>query len=317
MKKRCFLGIDTSNYTTSLALVDEEGTVLANLKKLLPVKQGERGLRQSDALFLHTKQLPELFRELKPSLSDIELSCVGVSSRPRNTEGSYMPCFLAGVSAATAVSATQDIPLYEFSHQSGHIMAALHSSGFDYNNCTGDFLAFHVSGGTTELVRVKNAPDEFEVELLGGTADLNAGQIIDRVGVHLGLPFPSGAHLESYALENTRKIQKKKISRKGLILNLSGLENIAKKIYSETEDKTYVGAFVFDYIARALLELKNEAFAFYGKMPVVFAGGVMSNSIIKNALSSDTDVHFANREVSSDNAVGTALLARKKFLNNN
>ena len=96
------LGIDTSNYTTSCALLDTADMSVRSCKKLLPVKQGERGLRQSDAVFHHTKQLPELMKQLFDKRYD--LSAVGYSYAPRCAEGSYMPCFLVGENVAQAVS---------------------------------------------------------------------------------------------------------------------------------------------------------------------------------------------------------------------
>ena len=122
------LGIDTSNYTTSVALLTTEGEPVANLRRLLTVKEGERGLRQSDALFAHTKNLPELMREAEKYLCGRRPLALGVSTRPRNVDGSYMPCFLAGVSIAEGISAMLGAPLFKFSHQCGHVMAGLYSS---------------------------------------------------------------------------------------------------------------------------------------------------------------------------------------------
>lgn len=308
------LGIDTSNYTTSVAVVSLDGEIVANLKRPLKVKPGERGLRQSDALFAHTQNIPDIMAEVRAYLNNCEIRAVGVSRTPRNVEGSYMPCFLAGVAAAESISATSDLPLFYFSHQCGHIMAAIHSAGcFDLLNK--EFAAFHISGGTTELVRVK--PDEvgFNAEIIGGTSDLNAGQVIDRIGVYLGLQFPAGPALESLAKENDKKIPKKKISSNGMTVNLSGLENMAIKLYSETGDKPLVAAFVFDYIARAVAAMIDAYQLTYGETTFVCAGGVMCNGIIKDFLKSKYKVFFAEPALSADNAVGIAALTRRAYQN--
>ena len=308
------LGIDTSNYTTSVAVVSLDGKIIANLKRPLKVKPGERGLRQSDALFAHTQNIPDIMAEVRTYLNNCEVRAVGVSHTPRNVEGSYMPCFLAGVAAAESISATSDLPLFYFSHQCGHIMAAIHSSGcFDLLNK--EFAAFHISGGTTELVRVK--PDEvgFNAEIIGGTSDLNAGQVIDRIGVYLGLQFPAGPALEGLAKENDKKIPKKKISSNGMTVNLSGLENMAIKLYSETGDKPLVAAFVFDYIARAVAAMIDAYQLTYGETAFVCAGGVMCNGIIKEFLKSKYKVFFAEPALSADNAVGIAALTRRAYQN--
>ena len=313
ISEKVILGIDTSNYTTSVAIVDIDGKIMANLKRPLQVKEGERGLRQSDALFLHTVNLPLLMQEVRKVLNENIPVAIGVSQRPRNVEGSYMPCFLAGVSAAESISSVSGIPLYGFSHQCGHIMAAVLSS--DKESILGkEFAAFHISGGTTELVRVNAVASGFETELFGGTADLNAGQVIDRIGVLMGLRFPAGPHLEELALENKKRIPKRQVSSNGMKVNLSGLENMAAKLYRETEDKPLVSAFVLDFIGRSIIAMSEAYEKEFGKSTFVYAGGVMCNSIIRKMLSERFDAVFADPSLSSDNAVGIAELTRRAFL---
>lgn len=313
ISEKLILGIDTSNYTTSVAIVDINGRVIANLKRPLQVKEGERGLRQSDALFLHTVNIPYLMEEAKGILNGNIPLAIGVSRRPRNIDGSYMPCFLAGVSAAESASAISGAPVYGFSHQCGHIMAAVLSSGND-SILEGEFAAFHISGGTTELVKVRAVDSGFETELVGGTADVNAGQIIDRIGVLMGLRFPAGPHIEELALENKKKVPKRKISSNGMTVNLSGLENMATSLYRETGDKALVSAFVLDFIGRSIIAMSEAYEAEFGKTTFVYAGGVMCNSIIKRMLSDRFDALFAEPMLSADNAVGIAELARRAFL---
>ena len=310
------LGIDTSNYTTSVSLFSLDGELLHNGRKLLEVKEGERGLRQSDATFAHIKNLPDLMKDMARVRGDGEIVAVGVSARPRNVEGSYMPCFLAGVNAATAISASFGIPLYTFSHQCGHIEAALFSSNAPVRDKK-DFAAFHISGGTTELLRVRPDAVGFSSELVGGTTDLNAGQVIDRIGVMLGFKFPAGSALDALASEYNGRIPRKKPSVKGMDISLSGLENLATKLYSESGDKALVAAFVFDYLGSAISEMTRAYISTYGDTSIVYAGGVMRNSIIKARLKNEFDAYFATPDTSSDNAVGIASLARRRFLEEN
>ena len=313
MDKSYFLGIDTSNYTTSAAVCDFDGNVIANIKIPLNVDEGKRGLRQSDALFSHTKNLPEISKKLKEVISGKKISAVGYSAYPRDAENSYMPCFLAGEAAASMIAAVLDVPIYKFSHQSGHIMAAVYSSGAsDFLN--GEFAAFHVSGGTTEIVLVTPNEESFSVKLIGETSDLNAGQAIDRTGVMLGIKFPCGPAMEKLALQNQKKIPKPKISVSGLNCNLSGLENLAQKLYSETNDEKLVCAYVFEFISETLVKMTENLISQYAPENLLYAGGVMSNSIIKSALSKKFKCSFAVPEFSSDNAAGISLLCRKKYL---
>jgi N6-L-threonylcarbamoyladenine synthase len=307
MQTECFLGLDTSNYTTSVGLVTREGEILANIKRPLPVAAGERGLRQSDALFAHIKNLPSAMEELSSVLEGRRVVAVGVSGRPRNVEGSYMPCFLAGVSAAHAASAVHRVPLYTFSHQCGHIMAALHASG-RLDLLSRPFGAFHVSGGTTELVRAQKVENGFSVTCVGGAKDLHAGQAIDRIGVAMGLSFPCGPALEQLALQNDKKIPRKRVAADGCYVNLSGLENMALKLYRESGDAPLVAAFVLDFLGNAIALMAEAYLEAYGREPLLFAGGVMSNGILRKRLESRFDSAFATPALSADNAVGIALL---------
>lgn len=312
-ERNIILGVDTSNYTTSVALLYDDGELIANIKRPLPVNPGERGLRQSDAVFAHVKNIPSAMDEAREYLRGRTPVAVGVSEKPRNVDGSYMPCFLSGVAVAVSISASLGIPIYRFSHQCGHIMAALYSSKSE-DMMNGKFAAFHVSGGTTELLLVSGDTRGFYAEQVGGTKDLNAGQIIDRIGVFLGMPFPAGPYIERAALAYDGKIPSKKVSVNGTFANLSGLENMARKIYDESGDVGKTSAFVLEYIGNSIALMCENFVSTYGEMPFVFAGGVMCNSIIKAKLKEKFDARFAEPLLSADNAVGIAELARLKHI---
>ncbi len=312
-ERKIILGIDTSNYTTSFALMYSDGELIANIKRLLDVKLGERGLSQSDALYAHIRNIPKLVQEVKKALAGRQISAVGVSDKPRNVQGSYMPCFLAGVSAGESISAVNNIPLYKFSHQCGHIMATVYSGMASELLDGRSFVAFHVSGGTTEMLNVRATDGGFETSIIGGTADLNAGQLIDRVGVAMGLAFPAGVHMERLALQCQSKPPRKKPSIKGYQVNISGIENSALKLYADTGDKPLTALYVLDYISTSLCELCRKYENENGKTTFVFGGGVMSNSIIKERIAESFDAYFAEPSMSADNAVGIAVLTAREF----
>ena len=320
--KLLFVGIDTSNYTTSCALCDGEGRVIANIKKMLPVKAGERGLRQSDALFAHIKNLPECMETLGEVIKrEIEnggtIAAVGYSATPRDIEGSYMPCFLAGVSAAKSLCASiPNVKSYALSHQCGHVRAAIYSSGYDHTDGK-PFGAFHVSGGTTDVLLCKPVGTNFEIIGVGGSRDINAGQAIDRTGVLMGLPFPAGRHMEALADEYKEKISGVSVSVKGMECNLSGLENKAAEAYQKTNDKSYVSAYVFEFVGKTLYRMSEAFREEYGDVPIIYAGGVMSNKQIKKKLSKISNSYFSEPEFSADNAAGVALMARDKYVSEN
>ena len=331
----CWVGIDTSNYTTSAALVvpdtDVSGQlrVVSNRKIPLSVASGARGLRQSDALFAHTKNLPELMDQIRADLTagGWNPAAIGVSARPRDAADSYMPCFLAGVAAATAFSTGATVPLFRFSHQSGHIMAALYSSGNLFRGrkagqpLTGEFLAFHVSGGTTEAVLARPVQGGFSLEIVGHGADLHAGQVIDRVGVLLGLPFPCGPAMGSLARTCTDALPPVRLSVQNGICNLSGFENKAAQLWAETADPALVAAWTLTAIGKTLRRMTDQIQARLSAdglspLPVLYAGGVMSNRFIRPLLTAGAawECRFSEPMYSADNAAGVALLCAERVL---
>lgn len=301
-----FLGIDTSNYTSSCALYNSSDDSMISLKKLLPVAQGQLGLRQSDAVFHHTKNLPPLLAELFSEPVDA-IKSVNVSFAPRDAEDSYMPCFSVGEGFAGVLSAVYGTVLNKFSHQAGHIAAALWSTG---QKCLIDkeFIAFHVSGGTTDVLYVK--PDRekvFSVEMIASSLDLKAGQAVDRVGGMLNLPFPAGPQLDKLATESSMQYKTKPFMKDGCC-SFSGLENKCRNMVDKNEHPCDIAKFCIDYVCEAVRSMTKYALSQKGELPVVFAGGVMSNSIIRKTLSSEFDCSFAPPQYSSDNAAGTAYL---------
>lgn len=316
MSGECFVGIDTSNYTTSVALCSYDGTVLANLKRLLPVSEGECGLRQSDAVFAHVRNLPILMQELRPYLEGRKILAVGYSARPRQAEDSYMPCFLAGKAAAESMAAPLDAPLLPFTHQDGHVMAALYSAGrTDLLQSGTPFAAFHVSGGTTEVLLVDPDIDGFSISLAGKTADLHAGQAIDRVGVMMGLQFPCGREMEKLAETFTEKLPTPRVCVKNGDCNLSGLQNLAEKLWRESGDRARVSAYVFSFLGRTLEKMTAALDEAHPGLPVIYAGGVMSNRYLQTLLGKRKNTYFAEPAFSADNAAGIALLCRNAYLN--
>lgn len=299
-----YLGIDTSNYTTSAAVCDNEN-VLHNMKIPLKVNPGERGLRQNDAVFLHTRNIPVLLEGLKQY--GYKYNAVGCAGFPRDAENSYMPCFLSGESAARSVAAVNNIPVYKFSHQAGHIAAAVYSSGKAelYN---AEFIAFHVSGGTTEILYVNGK----KIIKIGGTLDINAGQVIDRSGVKLGFGFPCGSEIEKSSLRCGEPI-KVTASVRGNYCNLSGIENKVDDMIKSDYDRDHIAKYVIESIKITLEKLTENILndIKYANLPVIYAGGVMGNKIISAYLKNKFNSYFAEPEYSSDNAAGIAILCRQ------
>ena len=296
------LGLDTSNYTTSAALFD--GQSGENLGQLLEVRSGELGLRQSEALFQHVRRLPELLERLLGERP--VLQAVGASTRPRAVEGSYMPCFLAGESQGRGIAAALGVPFYSHSHQQGHLAAAAWSAG-RLDLLDAPFLAWHLSGGTTELLLVRPAGTSVAAEIIGGTSDLSAGQLIDRTGVLLGLQFPAGKALDGlYAQADACYEPRVKI--KELTFSLSGMENQVKALADEGESPANIARFAIDAISNVVWRVTQEAQRRYPGLPVLCSGGVASNSQLQAGLIHICGAICAKPQYSTDNAMGTAIL---------
>ena len=302
------LGIDTSNYATSLAVFDTAGEVVCAKKRFLPVKEGQLGLRQSDALFHHTAALPAMMAELGGEFDLTKISAVGVSEKPRPVEGSYMPCFLAGVSAAEAFALARGISLVRTTHQQGHAAAALFAAKGEtlFREKT---LLFHISGGTTDLLLC----DEVKhIETLGTSSDLYAGQAVDRVGVKLGFGFPAGVEVSRLAAECEETI-KPKSSVRGMECSLSGLENQCNALLAAGKSPAYVCKYCLLCVGETLVRMANNALAEHPGLPVVFAGGVMSSDLIRTYVTNRVpNAHFVPGKFASDNAIGISILAARE-----
>lgn len=293
------VAFDTSNYTTSVACFDGEHGV--NRSRLLDVAEGSLGLRQSDALFAHIKRLPELTDRL---FSDMDAPCaVGASTRPRAVEGSYMPCFLAGESQARVLADVLGVPFYAFSHQQGHIAASLFSSGH-MELMDEPHLAWHLSGGTTELLLVTPEGLSVHAERIGGTTDISAGQLIDRTGKLLGLRFPAGKQIDALSRE-AENGQTFRVRVNGTEFSLSGVQNKVQEYHRGNAAET--AGYALRCLIGAIVTATKNALREHPECKVVFAGGVASNSMLREACAALPAI-FCPPQYATDNALGTAVL---------
>ncbi len=300
------IGFDTSNYTTSIAWFD--GHMGLNCSELLPVREGELGLRQSDAVFHHTKSLPELSGRLFSDIPADAITAVGVSTRPRAAAGSYMPCFMVGYSHAKLLADTLHVPLIECSHQQGHITASLWSAG-RMDLMDEPHLAWHLSGGTTELLLVEPDGRNVRCTCIGGTTDISAGQLIDRTGQLLGLPFPAGKHLDGLC-QNATGTECFAVKCPKLHFSLSGVQNKVSQFYDTHKSKEETAAYALRCVCFAVEAATKNAMKQYPGLPVVFSGGVASNSMLRQALAPLSPV-FSEPQYARDNAMGIAVLTHR------
>ncbi len=307
------LGIDTSCYTTSCALADERG-LIGQQRRLLTVELGGRGLMQSEGVFQHVGRLPALVERLLAEAGHPAISAVCASTRPRPVEGSYMPVFTVGEGFARSIASALNAPFYATSHQEGHIRAAMVGTAL----APGDsFLALHLSGGTTEIVRVKDG----RIGLVGGSNDLHAGQFIDRVGVRLGLPFPAGPELEKLARRGEARARLP-IWVRGSECSFSGSESAAQRMIDAGDlSPEDMAAEVFSCVARSIAKALWNAAQAVGEKKLLLAGGVASSSLLREILpgrlrrlGADVELNWGRPELSGDNAGGVALIGYGKWM---
>lgn len=302
------LAFDTSNYTTSVAWFSPEQQGQA--RRLLSVPAGTLGLRQQDALFQHIRRLPELAEELLTG--SIEIGCVGASTAPREAEDSYMPCFLAGAGQGRTVAKALGVPFYGWSHQQGHLAAAAWSAGH-LELLDKPFLAWHLSGGTTELLAVEPVGRAVTARAIGGTTDISAGQLIDRTGVLLGLDFPAGKALDALSLEAAGGCVPFAVRTDGYYFSLSGMENKVKALAEAGNKPQEIARFVLDTICSVLQRVTAAAQKEYPGLTVLCSGGVASNARLREGLTKSCQAVFSAPEYATDNAMGTAILTYRAW----
>lgn len=305
MSRLC-LGFDTSNYTTSAAVFD--GVAGENRGELLTVPEGALGLRQSDALFQHVKRLHLMVEELRADGALGEIAAVGASTRPREAEGSYMPCFLVGEGQGRSLAAALDVPFFPCSHQQGHIAAAAWSAGHE-ELLDRPHLAWHLSGGTTELLYVRPEGCLVSARIIGGTTDISAGQLVDRVGLCLGLGFPAGKAMDALSRESKQEKCFTVKTAEGKF-SLSGMENKIRAMAEQGVRPADVARYTLETLASVLARTTQWARKTYGDLPVLCSGGVASNSLLRRRLE-PLGAIFAPPRYSTDNALGVAILAHR------
>lgn len=310
---RAAIGVDTSCYVTSVALADEKGKVLYNGRAPLVVKQGGLGLRQQEAVFAHIKNLPGLCREAfdMGRQAGLDVCAAGVSDAPRRVENSYMPVFLAGVCQAEGMASALGIPLLRYSHQQGHLRAAEQG-----NPVPEKYIGVHLSGGTSEILAVdKNG---YACEILGGSTDISAGQLIDRIGVLLGMDFPAGRQVEQLAMEagNEQDVHfdPLKSSVKGCDFSFSGAESECRRRIERGADTASICRAILECIADTLIRALDNAREMSGLEAVLVGGGVAANDLIRQRIQKRLPAKFAQAEYAGDNAAGIALLAIEDYL---
>lgn len=304
------LGLDTSNYRTSAALVDDQGSILMNYRELLPVPAGERGLRQNEAVFAHLRQLSAAAEHLRTAAAGHKVAAVAASTAPRDGADSYMPVFMAGASFGRLTAAALGVPFIGTTHQRGHLAAAKAGTTLEREET---YLALHLSGGTTDLLAVRGD----SIKQIGGSLDLHAGQLVDRAGVAMGFSFPAGPELETAAMHGTsRGLLGCSMCEGDLYCHFSGAETQAERWIRAGElNSADIAREIYDLLARTVARMLSAGAKATGIHQALVAGGVASSALFRqllterlNARDRTVAVVFGKPDLSGDNAAGVALI---------
>lgn len=308
-----FLGIDTSCYTTSAAIYDEDGSIHEE-RIVLSVKLGKRGLSQSEMVYQHVRNLPKLFKKLSVYAQDIK--GIGVSAFPRRRADSFMPAFLVGKGSAEILGNVLHVPVYEFSHQENHAMAAI----CDFKELWGKKLyVMHLSGGTNDVLKVDWENDQMVISDVMHSLDITAGQYIDRIGVSLGLKFPCGHELEILASKGKGTYTPPIANVKGAFSFAGPETKVQKDILLKKYTKEDISQGVLKTIADALIKGLSKANLDVNR-GFIAIGGVMANMYLRERLvqfanKKGMSMYFAKSKYSTDNSTGNAFGAYMRYKN--
>lgn len=313
---KVYLGIDTSCYTTSLCLLDEQAAVLADERRILTVPEGKRGLSQSEMVYQHVRNLPELTEKIASYVAGNTVCAVAVTDKPRRRDDSYMPAFLSGLGCARSLAAMLNVPLYRLSHQENHLLAAWRAVGKEPKE---PYCALHLSGGTTDILRVETDGDSTVITRIGGTTDISAGQFIDRVGVALGLPFPAGKYVDRQSQAVLGEANGFPVWHRDGSISFSGRESHIQRLITAGETSCeIICAQTMHTVLNGILELLDTALAGNEYKTVVAVGGVMENNFLRTSVEAAMRrrrIEFipAPQEFSADNASGAAFKALREY----
>lgn len=307
-----YMGIDTSAYTTSLAIVNQHEKLIYDRRLPLPVGQGQIGMRQSDAVFAHIRNITQMMEEEPFCHNRNSLCAVASSAKPRPVEGSYMPVFKVSEAFGLFLAKTAGLLHFSSTHQEGHIIAGLWSAGLT----RGRYLVIHLSGGTTEILAVNETePGYLEIEHKGGTNDLNAGQFIDRLGQAMGLNFPAGPQLEELACKAGTELPCLPVAVKNGEISFSGPASHAVRLLEKGCCRENLARAIEICVADSLsAAVKSTASNPNDYTALLAVGGVTANFKIRSRMKeklAEWKIFYAEPTYASDNAVGLAVQAKR------
>ncbi|MFO1242176.1 MAG: tRNA (adenosine(37)-N6)-threonylcarbamoyltransferase complex transferase subunit TsaD [Rickettsiales bacterium] len=295
-EKRVILGIETSCDETAVALVREDGRILAHaLRSQIEAHQAYGGVVPEIAARQHMLFLDQLLQDAlkESSLGLADVDGIAVTAGPGLIGG-----VIVGVMAAKAYASVHQKPLFAINHLEGHALTVRLDAHVPF-----PYLMLLVSGGHCQILAVEGIG---QYGKLGGTLDDALGEAFDKTAKMMGLPYPGGPALEKLARHGDSSrfnFPRPCLNRPDCNFSFSGLktavrlclENLKSKGAVNEEDKADIAASFQQAVADVLVDRLNHAIGIYtqaydGKR-IVVAGGVAANQFLKTRLQLLCDKH--------------------------
>ena len=313
MKDIIILGIESSCDETSISVVKNGKEVLSNIiNSQIKVHEIYGGVVPEIASRMHTEVIngimKEALKEANCTLEDIDAIAV--------TEGpGLVGALLVGVSYAKGLSFATGKPLIAVNHIEGHIAA----NYITHKELEPPFLCLIISGGHTHLVNVKAYTD---FEILGKTRDDAIGEAFDKVARVVGLGYPGGPKVDKLAKEGTANIKLPVTHFDNLDFSFSGIKTAVINLNHKDPNinKADLCASFERAVTEMLLNNTKKAIKEFKVDKIAIAGGVSSNSYIRNAFDDlakelNIKVYFPEKNLCTDNAAMIAAMGYYNYIN--
>jgi N6-L-threonylcarbamoyladenine synthase len=271
MPRSICLGIEGTAHTFGVGIVDDSAKVLANEQSMYVPKEG--GIHPREAANHHTEIAGDVIRKAleKAGVSKGDIALVAFSQGP-----GLGPCLRTAATAARALALSLEVPIIGVNHCIAHL-----EIGRAVCECN-DPVLLYVSGGNTQVISYANG----RYRVFGETMDIGLGNMLDKFGREMGMPFPAGPNIEKLAAKG-KKLIPLPYSVKGMDVSFSGILTAALQMEKESlEDLSFS---IQETTFSMLTEVTERAMAHLGKSEVLLGGGVVRNKKLVEMVSAMCD----------------------------
>ena len=262
------LGIEGTAHTIGVGIVDSNCRIFSNRYKMIASQKG--GIHPREAANHHAKHVADLINEAikEARLSYEDVDMVAFSQGP-----GLGPCLRTAATAARALSLSLNVPIIGVNHCIAHLEIGKRTTKCD------DPALLYVSGGNTQVIAFSN----HRYRVFGETLDIGIGNLLDKFGRIIGLPFPSGPEIEKLA-QKGREIVKLPYSVKGMDVAFSGILTAASNLYKKGHSIEELCYSLQEVTFAMLTEVTERAMAHVDKDEVLLGGGVAQNKRLQKMI---------------------------------